>query len=195
MALMKTDFPDIEQIKTLINCSTYMVLNTCSADGWPSLPTPVYFRQGHSLSFYWLSEVDSQHSKNIAANDRVSGVILDTRQLQGEGYAFYFRGPAESFNDNAIRSKSPLPPDYDEKETMIRALCDASNTLRGKEKLIDDPSSSKILFRVTLQQAWMNGGVYKNGEFLERNSRVEIPIHVDRAAPVRRFFGEPVIAA
>ena len=55
----------------------------------------MFFNHHEHRSFYWVSEPDSQHSRNIAADPRVNAVVFDSSLPPGEKIgAVYLTGEA-----------------------------------------------------------------------------------------------------
>ncbi|MCI5059638.1 MAG: pyridoxamine 5'-phosphate oxidase family protein, partial [Alphaproteobacteria bacterium] len=141
------DVPTKEELKQLVEQSAYAILSARDSDG-QEYAFPVYIQSGHCLSFYWFSTMESQHSQNILnGQNQISGLIMDTNQPQGEGFALSFNGVATCFeNPERIASEPPFPEEYREAEKMIKTLCDRSQTLRGKEDILMSPDSPRKLF-------------------------------------------------
>lgn len=91
----------VELAKHLIDSNRYMVLGTLDPDGRPRV-SPVYFSpDGHSV-VYWVSSVESHHSRNIAERPEVSMVVFDSAAEIGRGEAVYLIAQAEVVPDDEL---------------------------------------------------------------------------------------------
>ena len=70
-----------------------MVLATADADGVP-WASPVWFATGDERVFYWISDPDARHSRNIAARSEIALVIFDSTVTPGEAGAVYMEARA-----------------------------------------------------------------------------------------------------
>ena len=78
----------------VIAANRYMVLATADADGVP-WASPVWFATEDERVFYWISEPDARHSRNIAARPEIALVIFDSTVTPGEAAALYMQARAE----------------------------------------------------------------------------------------------------
>jgi pyridoxine/pyridoxamine 5'-phosphate oxidase len=81
-------------VNELITASRYMVLATADADGVPWV-SPVWFATEDQRTFYWISDPNARHSRNIAARPEVAIVIFDSTVIPGEAKAVYMEARAE----------------------------------------------------------------------------------------------------
>nr|WP_237535569.1 pyridoxamine 5'-phosphate oxidase family protein [Streptomyces sp. SID3343] len=103
----------------------YLTLGTASRDG-ASWMTPLAHAWDHQDAFYWMSAIDSRHSRNIEENPTVSVLVYDlgavgadqalfgsgtARMLDGEetahGCATYYE---RRYPDPAVRAQRSRPP-------------------------------------------------------------------------------------
>jgi uncharacterized protein YhbP (UPF0306 family) len=59
-----------KRAKEIIELILYITIATVSKDGTP-WNSPVYSAFDEDYNFYWASDQNGQHSKNIAENDKV----------------------------------------------------------------------------------------------------------------------------
>lgn len=71
----------------------YVVLSTADEDGRPWV-TPVWYARAGRNEFYWVSDPETRHSRNIAARGDVALVVFDSQVPVGEASAFYARAQA-----------------------------------------------------------------------------------------------------
>jgi predicted pyridoxine 5'-phosphate oxidase superfamily flavin-nucleotide-binding protein len=81
-------------VNELIKASRYMVLATADADGVPWV-SPVWFATEDEQVFYWISDPNARHSRNIAARPEIAIVIFDSTVTPGDAKAVYMEARAE----------------------------------------------------------------------------------------------------
>jgi hypothetical protein len=77
----------------LIDANLYLTLSTTDPDGRP-WTSPVFFAAAGTREFYWVSETDARHSRNLAQRPHVSIVIFDSTVAPYHGRALYAVGQA-----------------------------------------------------------------------------------------------------
>src|SRR5687768_12593809 len=91
----------------VIAANRYIVLGTAHPDGHPRV-SPVFFNHHEHRSFYWVSEPDAQHSRNIAADPRVNAVVFDSSHPPGEKIgAVYLTGSAYEVPATDLEAEIP----------------------------------------------------------------------------------------
>lgn len=86
--------------KRLIQSRHYMTLATADNNGQP-WNSPVFCAYDGEKTFYWGSRLNTQHSQNIALNDRGFIVIYDSTVEPNHGEAFYARVVCKELTDLA----------------------------------------------------------------------------------------------
>jgi hypothetical protein len=90
------DEPDLAaRGRAIVDANLYMVLATADEAGRP-WATPVYFAPSAYRDFFWVSEPDARHSRNLAARADVSIVIFDSTVPISTGQAVYMSATARS---------------------------------------------------------------------------------------------------
>jgi nitroimidazol reductase NimA-like FMN-containing flavoprotein (pyridoxamine 5'-phosphate oxidase superfamily) len=74
--------------------SPYMTLATADAGGVP-WASPVWFATEDERVFYWVSDPNARHSRNIAARPEIAIVIFDSTVTPGDAQAVYMAARAE----------------------------------------------------------------------------------------------------
>lgn len=77
----------------VLSGTRYVVLSTADEDGLPWV-TPVWFARDGRAEFYWVSDPETRHSRNIAVRADVALVVFDSQVPVGEASAFYARANA-----------------------------------------------------------------------------------------------------
>jgi nitroimidazol reductase NimA-like FMN-containing flavoprotein (pyridoxamine 5'-phosphate oxidase superfamily) len=88
-------------VNDLITASPYMVLATADAAGVP-WASPVWFATEDGRTFYWVSDPNARHSRNIAARPDIAIVIFDSTVTPGNGAAVYMEARAEQTGVNGL---------------------------------------------------------------------------------------------
>lgn len=78
----------MEKIKQIIQENIYCVLSTVDAQNQP-WGAPVFFAYDEHYNFYWWTDTESQHSKNIEDNGKVYINIYDSHAAIGKGLGVY----------------------------------------------------------------------------------------------------------
>ncbi len=98
---MTTDESDPAAVaQRIIDANLYMVLATADSSGGP-WATPVYYAALQYTVFYWVSDPDAQHSRNIAARPEVGIVVFDSSAPISTGQAVYLRAAAQQVTGQA----------------------------------------------------------------------------------------------
>ena len=63
--------------RALMDANLYVILGTADAQGTPWV-SPVYFATADYAEIFWVSNPDTQHSRNLAARPQLSMVIFDS---------------------------------------------------------------------------------------------------------------------
>jgi nitroimidazol reductase NimA-like FMN-containing flavoprotein (pyridoxamine 5'-phosphate oxidase superfamily) len=86
--------PDIAKTaRGIIDRNRYMVVATSDPSGQP-WPSPVYFAHRDYREFFWVSDPDAAHSRNLRERREVGIVIFDSRAKLGSGQGVYISGVA-----------------------------------------------------------------------------------------------------
>jgi nitroimidazol reductase NimA-like FMN-containing flavoprotein (pyridoxamine 5'-phosphate oxidase superfamily) len=81
--------------------SPYMTLATADADGVP-WASPVWFATEDGRNFYWVSDPNARHSRNIADRPEIAMVIFDSTVTPGEADAVYLAARAARVRTDGI---------------------------------------------------------------------------------------------
>ena len=81
--------------------SPYMTLATADAEGVP-WATPVWYATEDGRRFYWVSDPNARHSRNIAARPEIAIVIFDSTVTPGDADAVYLAARAEPVGIDGI---------------------------------------------------------------------------------------------
>lgn len=85
----------------IIRNNIYLTLAT--TDGEDPWASPLFYTVDKEYNFYYISQLNSLHSKNIAMNPSVSFAIFNTRQKEGEGNGVQARGVVKLIKDSQIK--------------------------------------------------------------------------------------------
>lgn len=85
----------------LLDANAFLTLSTVDAAGHP-WTTPVYFAPAPRHRFLWTSELQAQHSRNLADRPEVSLVVFDSSVAPYHGRAVYAVGRAKRMDDEEL---------------------------------------------------------------------------------------------
>jgi uncharacterized protein YhbP (UPF0306 family) len=88
----------VERAKRIISKILYVTIATTNKNGEP-WNSPVYSAFDENYNFYWASDQNGQHSKNIAENENVFIVIYDSTVAEGTGEGVYIKAKAQKLED------------------------------------------------------------------------------------------------
>jgi hypothetical protein len=83
--------------RALLDTNRYLTLGTVDPNGNP-WTSPVYFASASEWEYYWLSDADAQHSRNLADHPQVSLVVFDSTVEPYHGRAVYAVGAARELS-------------------------------------------------------------------------------------------------
>ena len=81
-------------VRAIIDANRYMTLGTADASGLPWV-SPVWFATVDHRRFYWVSDPNARHSRNLAARPELAIVIFDSTVVPGEAAPVYMSAVAE----------------------------------------------------------------------------------------------------
>ena len=91
---MQTAADPAKTARTIIDRNRYMVVATADPSGQP-WPSPVYYAPREYRDFFWVSDPDAAHSRNLRERREVGIVIFDSRAKVGSGQGVYILGVAQ----------------------------------------------------------------------------------------------------
>jgi hypothetical protein len=128
--------------RALLDTNGFLTLGTAGPDGRP-WTSPVYFAAAGLREFYWSSEIDAVHSRNLTERPHVSIVVFDSSVRPYHGRALYAAGTAcELAGDDLDRGLEVYPGPAD----------------RGAGTLTRDDvtgSAPYRLYRATATEVWV----------------------------------------
>ena len=75
-----------EELETIarrvIDSNQFMTIGTADEDGVPWV-SPVWYAPAEYREFFWVSDPEARHSRNIAARPQVAIVIFDAHEAGG----------------------------------------------------------------------------------------------------------------
>jgi nitroimidazol reductase NimA-like FMN-containing flavoprotein (pyridoxamine 5'-phosphate oxidase superfamily) len=82
------------EARRLIDKNLYMVVATADLSGQP-WPSPVYFAHRDYREFFWVSDPDAVHSRNLRERREVGIAIFNSTAKIGTGQGVYVLGVAQ----------------------------------------------------------------------------------------------------
>jgi nitroimidazol reductase NimA-like FMN-containing flavoprotein (pyridoxamine 5'-phosphate oxidase superfamily) len=156
-----------KRVVEIISKVLYITIATVNEDGQP-WNSPVYSGFDDELNFYWSSDKDSNHSKNVRRDSRIFLVIYDSTVPEGAGEGAYILAKAYELR---------------EKEEIIIARRITQARKNQLDEITSDENEkftgSKIrrVYKAIPEKIWMNDvELDDNGKYI-RDIRVEVPIN------------------
>ncbi len=142
----------------------YLTLATVSEDGYP-WNSPVYTAFDENLNFYWASDKEGNHSKNVRQNGRVFAVIYDSTAPEGTGEGVYIEGNAIELTDKEEISVARL-------QTQSRK----GKTANDNDYIQFTGDKIRRIYKLIPKRIWMNDDEKdENGNYI-KDIRVEVSI-------------------
>lgn len=154
--------PTSLRAKEIIEKIIYITLATTSKDGQP-WNTPVYSAHDEKYNFYWASDQNGQHSRNIQANRDVFIVIYDSTAPEGTGEGVYIKAKAYQLEDEK-EIKRALAILYTRKNQNPEKR-------KPQEFLGNYP---RRVYKAVPEKVWMNSDGEVNRNYID--TRIEIDL-------------------
>jgi len=150
-----------EKAKDILQKILYITIATSTKDGKP-WNSPVYSAFDEDYNFYWASDYNGQHSKNIKENPNIFLVIYDSTASEGTGEGVYVQAKAYELSD----------------ENEILHALEVLDKRVGKTKernakvfLGDYP---RRVYKAVPEIFWMNGDGDVNGNYIDIRMEVKL---------------------
>lgn len=157
---MDKDYTNSDKARDIIKEVIYITLATSSMDGQP-WNSPVYSAFDESYNFYWVSDKNAQHSKNITNNAQVFIVIYNSTAKEGTGGGVYIKAKAQEILDEKD-IEAALSLLYARKNKAPREV---------KEFLGEYP---RRVYKATPEFTWINGSADVNGNYIDTKIEVNL---------------------
>jgi nitroimidazol reductase NimA-like FMN-containing flavoprotein (pyridoxamine 5'-phosphate oxidase superfamily) len=93
-----TDERDLPALaRTIVDSNRYMALGTADEHGVPWV-SPVWYAHADHREFFWVSDPEARHSRNVVTRPQVSIVIFDSH-VPGGWKSVYLSARAEELAD------------------------------------------------------------------------------------------------
>lgn len=149
-----------KRAKEIIDEREYITIATTSEDGQP-WNTPVYSAFGEDYTFYWGSDKEAQHSKNIATNSKVFLVIYDSTVTAGEGEGVYVLATATQITNS------------NEMDRAHKHIQDRRPNWYWRRHEFDG-DTPLALYKAVPHKVWMNGEGNKNNHYVDVRDEVKL---------------------
>lgn len=149
--------------KKIIEKILYITVATVSKDGQP-WNSPVYSAFDENYNFFWTSDQNGQHSKNIKENNKIFLVIYDSTAPEGTGEGVYIQAKAYQLDD--------------EKE-----ITHALKYLDGRVNKQKDPAirvagfqgdMPRRVYKAVPEKVWVNDDGEINGNYVDVRIEVDL---------------------
>jgi nitroimidazol reductase NimA-like FMN-containing flavoprotein (pyridoxamine 5'-phosphate oxidase superfamily) len=156
----------LDQAMEILNKIIYITIASVSEDGYP-WNSPVYSAFDNELNFYWSSDKESQHSKNIRSNGKIFLVMYDSTAEEGTGEGVYVQASALELGEKD--------------EILVARRLTQERKGQLDEMTADEPikftgSAVRRVYKATPQKIWINDvELDEKGKYI-RDIRIEIPL-------------------
>ena len=93
--------PTWNDLERIVRANEYMVLATADATGAP-WASPVWFATTDFREFFWVSDPQARHSRNLATRPELAIAIFDTTQKPGTGTGVYLSARGRRVEDDEL---------------------------------------------------------------------------------------------
>jgi nitroimidazol reductase NimA-like FMN-containing flavoprotein (pyridoxamine 5'-phosphate oxidase superfamily) len=152
-----------KRAKEIIEKILYITIATASRDGTP-WNSPVYSAFDEDYNFYWVSDQNGQHSKNIAENDKIFMEIYDSTVPEGTGEGVYIQA-------KAYKLESPKDIEYGLMYLVERVNKRKDPKPRVAEFQGDNP---RRVYKAVPEKVWVNGNGDINGKYIDIRIELEL---------------------
>ncbi len=148
-----------KRAKEIIEKILYIIIATSTKDGRP-WNTPLYSAYDKNYNFYWASDQNGQHSKNILENNSVFIVIYDSTVPEGTGEGVYIQAKAHMLTEE-IEILDAL--------SVLDKRVGKTKKRNAKNFLGDYP---RRIYKAIPEKVWINGDGKISGNYID----VRIPV-------------------
>ncbi|MEK7071037.1 MAG: pyridoxamine 5'-phosphate oxidase family protein [Patescibacteria group bacterium] len=152
-----------KRAKEIIQNILYITIATSSKENQP-WNSPVYSAFDEDYNFYWASDQNGQHSKNIKENPKVFIVIYDSTAPEGTGEGVYVKAKAQMLTDE-------------------KDIADGLRYLDGRVNKNKDPNTRtsefqgdkpRRVYKAVPEKFWMNDDGDVSGDYIDIRREVKI---------------------
>jgi nitroimidazol reductase NimA-like FMN-containing flavoprotein (pyridoxamine 5'-phosphate oxidase superfamily) len=145
--------------KEIIAENIYLTMATSDTQGNPWI-SPVYCAYDSDYNFYWTSNPNARHSKNIKENGgKIAFIVFNSSVAEGTGEGVYFEGRAYEMSEEKEMAAA-LELYYSRKHKSTKPAGDF---------LGDSP---RRLYKAVPEKIWMNTDEKINGYIID--AKVEV---------------------
>jgi len=151
-----------DKAKEILHDVIYITIATVTPDGTP-WNTPVYSAYDEDYNFYWVSDKNGQHSKNIRDNENVFIAVYDSNIPEGTGVGVYIKAKAIELSGKDKITKG------------LTALYTRKN--KDSQKRTADEflgSFPRRVYKATPEKCWINGAGEINGNFIDIRTEINL---------------------
>ena len=152
-----------EKAKKIISDILYITIATVSKDGAP-WNSPVYSAFDENYNFFWASDKNGQHSKNIKENNKIFIVIYDSTVPEGTGEGVYIQAKACELED-------PKDITHGLKYLDARVNKKKDPATRFTEFQADMP---RRVYKAVPEKVWVNDEGDVNGNYIDIRKEIDL---------------------
>jgi hypothetical protein len=114
--------------RRVIDSNQFMTIGTADEEGVPWV-SPVWYAPAEYREFFWVSDPEARHSRNIAARPQVAIVIFDSHESGGWKAVYVFLSRREAGIDTGQWPLVTYVPDVGTAMTQARQAAGDKNVL------------------------------------------------------------------
>jgi nitroimidazol reductase NimA-like FMN-containing flavoprotein (pyridoxamine 5'-phosphate oxidase superfamily) len=150
-----------KRAKNIISKILYITIATSTKDGKP-WNSPVYSAFDQEYNFYWASDQNGQHSKNIQENEAVFIVIYDSTAPEGTGEGVFIQAKAHMLT---------IQTEIHEALKVLDERVGKTNNSNAKEFVGEYP---RRVYKAIPEKCWINSEGSVNGNYIDIRKEVNL---------------------
>jgi nitroimidazol reductase NimA-like FMN-containing flavoprotein (pyridoxamine 5'-phosphate oxidase superfamily) len=154
---------DVDLAKRIIERILYITVATITPDGKP-WSSPLYSAFDKKYNFYWASDRNGQHSKNIRNNPDVFITIFDSGVPEGSGRGVYVQAVARELSDEK---------GAEDALTFLYGRAGKNSKKRGANEFLG--GYPRRVYKAAPEKFWINGDGKVNGNYVDIRKEMKLP--------------------
>lgn len=160
---MNTQIELTDRAKKVISRILYITIASVSKDGIP-WNSPVYSAFDENYNFFWASDQNGQHSKNIADNSNIFIVIYDSTVPEGTGFGVY------------IKARAYMLIETDEIKNALTYLDGRVHKKKDTKTRVAEfqGDNPRRVYKAVPEEVWVNSDGDVNGKFIDTRIKIDL---------------------
>lgn len=149
--------------KKIIEKILYITIATASKNGTP-WNSPVYSAFDDKYNFFWASDQNGQHSKNIAENNKIFLVIYDSTVPEGTGEGVYIQAKAYK-----LENEEDIKHGLNYLDGRVNKKKDSKSRVAQFQG-----NKPRRVYKAVPEKMWINEDGNINGEYIDIRREVDL---------------------